>query len=121
MYLDGCIRLAFLFFFCIKSLVFAWKKLHSDTTLASVMSVFHLFCFSPTPCIPVTETPKFLCRLREANWGWSAAEWWSNEDSQTGKTLSPFILIFFISQARIGFCLGAGDRLIKAHQFEEDE
>ena len=48
----------------------------------------------------------------------------SNRDFGAGKALSLFLSFFsffIISQARIGFCLGAGDRLIKAHQFEEDE
>jgi hypothetical protein len=52
MYLGGCIRLAFLFVFCIIRLVLAFEKSHSDSTL---------------PCVPVCLAPFFHRFLSTCN------------------------------------------------------
>ena len=52
--------LAFLFFFCIKSLVFALKKYIQIPHSLVFLFVCH---FSPTPCPPVMGTPKLFLRI----------------------------------------------------------
>jgi hypothetical protein len=67
-FLDGCICLAFFFFFCILRLVLALRKYIQIHTLSVPMSVCHPFHRQLHAHLSGTL---FSHRLREADWGWS--------------------------------------------------